>query len=294
MIIRSNAFKQNETIPNNKMVLLESNKYESVQNALQQVTFNNLFARSVIEHKITGKVFVDDPNNPQTFYIVHPYGMTLLLGDNSNKDFNEVFKKYALNVDAKRKGFEWMQAFPNSWDTVLAELFKEQLRKSEDNKDNQEIGMIELNTRVNFKFNKEKYLSLPKPKAGNDIQIVETDAHLFSKIKGGVVPSFFWNNEEDFFHYGHAYSLLYKNQLAATAFSSFRFDHLFELGIETEPEYRGKGFAEMVCSALIDFCINNNYEPIWACRKENTASYKLALKLGFEVSAIIPYYRLSK
>lgn len=70
-------------------------------------------------------------------------------------------------------------------------------------------------------------------------------------------------------------------------------NRIFELGIETVPEFRSRGFAEMVCAVLIDFCIRNHYEPIWACRQENTGSYQLALKPGFEVLTIIPYYQLS-
>jgi hypothetical protein len=54
------------------------------------------------------------------------------------------------------------------------------------------------------------------------------------------------------------------------------------------------GFAEYTCSALIDYCIENNYEPVWACHLENIGSYKLAQKIGFTPSALIPYYRLSK
>lgn len=86
--------------------------------------------------------------------------------------------------------------------------------------------------------------------------------------------------------------MLYKNNLASTAYSSFIHADQFELGIETIEEYRGKGFAEQACDSIIDYCIANGYEPIWACRLENTGSYKL--KLGFVPSAEIPYYRLSK
>jgi hypothetical protein len=275
------------------MELLDIKDYVKAVGVPRQVTFNNLFARAVIEQKVAGKIFVDNANSPKTFYIIHPYGMTLLLGDNSNKEFNEWFKKYALNIDSGRNKQEWMQVFPSSWNNVLINLFGNKLISSEKNITNQEKGIIELNTRINFRFNKEKYLQLPRTPIGADIKILETDSNLFHKMKGSVVPSSFWDSENDFFKNGYAYSLLYKNQLASTAFSSFRFDNLFEIGIETEPEFRGKGFADIVCSVLIDYCLDNNYEPIWACRKENEGSYKLAIKLGFEVAEELPYYKLA-
>jgi RimJ/RimL family protein N-acetyltransferase len=112
-------------------------------------------------------------------------------------------------------------------------------------------------------------------------------------MEGGVVPSRFWDSEDDFFRNGLAYALFYKGELASMAFSSYWFDDQFELGIETKDKFRGKGFAELVCSALIDYCISHDYEPIWACRLENSGSYKLAQKLGFKPGIEIPYYRLS-
>jgi RimJ/RimL family protein N-acetyltransferase len=69
-------------------------------------------------------------------------------------------------------------------------------------------------------------------------------------------------------------------------------DNYLELGIETVEAYRGKGLAQSVCSALIDYCLQNNYEPVWSCRFENTASYRLAQKLGFEPVSTRTYYKL--
>jgi GNAT superfamily N-acetyltransferase len=276
------------------MVLLDKKDYEKASIALQVVTINKLFARAVVEQKVSGQIYVDDKHNPASFYIIHPYGMTLLFGDSNNKTFNDQFKKYALNIDNDRDFHEWMQVFPIFWDNVLSELFESCLIKSENNINKQETGIIELNTRLNFLFNKQKYLARHKPIDNPDIEIVKTDREMFRKMKGSVIPANFWENEDHFFANGIAYSLFYKGQLASTAFSSCWFDNQFELGIETEPEFRGKGFAELVCSALIKYCIQHDYEPIWACRRENTGSYKLAIKLGFEVSALLSYYRLSK
>ena len=113
-------------------------------------------------------------------------------------------------------------------------------------------------------------------------------------MKGSVVPFYFWDSEDDFLKNGVGFSLFYKDKLSSTAYSSYIHDDKLELGIETVEEFRGKGFAEYTCSALIDYCIENNFEPVWACRLENIGSYKLAQKIGFIPSAEIPYYRLSK
>jgi len=112
-------------------------------------------------------------------------------------------------------------------------------------------------------------------------------------MKGSVAPSSFWDSADDFFENGIGFSLFYENKLASTAFSAFIHDDKLEIGIETIEAFRGKGFVKYVCSSLIDYCLENGYEPIWSCRKENINSYKLAQKLGFEPIKEIPFYRLS-
>ena len=273
------------------MVLLDKNQYEKVIEPLRSVSINHLFARAVVEKRIEGKIYVDDLDNPKTFYIIESYGMSLLFGNWKNSKFNSSFKNYALNTNNIRNSYEWMQTFPDEWNGTLLNLFGNCLVKSIDNKN--ESGIIELNTRVNFKFSQKKYSNRKKINVDN-IEIIKTDANIFKNMPGTVTPKYFWDNEEDFLKNGMGFSLLYNKKLAATAFSSCKIDNILEIGIETDIEFRRKGFAEIVCCALIDYCIENNYKPIWSCRFKNTASYKLAEKVGFEVAYKKPYYRLSK
>jgi RimJ/RimL family protein N-acetyltransferase len=277
-----------------KMELLDKKFYGQLINHLNQVEINNLFARSVIEKKTFGQVFVDNLKNPKTFYVVHPYGMSLLFGDSQNLDFNSKFLNYSLNTNKIRDKHEWMQAFPNNWDKVLSELYGNKLIKAIENSENEVSGIVELNTRINFKFNREKYLVNKKIFLPNNCAIVQTNKKMYEEMIGNVSPYYFWNSVDDFINKGIGFSALCNSKLASIAFSAFIHDKKLELGIETIPEFRGKGFAQFACSALIDFCIENDYEPIWACRLENIGSFKLAEKLGFEVYREIPYYRLSK
>ncbi len=226
--------------------------------------------------------------------MVHPYGMSLLFGNCSNLSFNKRFRDYSLNLNTTRADHEWMQAFPGTWDTVLSELYGGNMVKSSENTENKQSGIIELNTRVNFKFNREKYSATSKKPLPEDSEIVRAGKQIFNEMKGAVVPSHFWDDADDFFRKGIAFSLYCDNKLASTAFSAFVLGDKLEIGIETVEEFRGKGFAQHICTALIDYCLENNYEPIWACRLENKGSYNLALKLGFEPSAQLPYYKLSK
>ena len=276
------------------MIQLNSHDFYRVIEPLKQVSINNLFARSVIEKKIAGKVFVDNIEDPETFYVVHPYGMSLLFGKSGNVDFNSKFLEYSLNITKIRNRHEWMQTYPHEWDTVLSELYSHHLIKSADNTPDMGTGIIELNTRVNFKFNREKYLATKFDTLPQNCEIIRADKKVYSEMTGSVIPSYFWNSADDFIKNGIGFSLFCNHKLATTAYSAFIHDDMLEIGIETIPDFRGKGFARLACSALIDFCMANNYEPVWSCKLENTASFKLAEKLGFEVYKMAPYYRLSK
>ena len=273
------------------MILLDKKDYFKIVEPLKLVTINNLFARAVVEQKAPGKIFVDNINKPKTFYVLHSYGMSLLFGKWDNFEFNKQFREYALNKNQIRNKYEWMQIFPDEWNITLVKLLGNSLVKQADNII--ESGVVEQNTRVNFRFSQEKYLTKTR-KEDKNVEIIKTDENIFLNMPGAVVPKYYWYNEQDFIKNGVGFSLLYKKQLAATAFSSWIFENKLEIGIETVEGFRGKGLAEIVCEAIIDYCITNRYEPIWSCRLENIGSYKLANKLGFEPIMEKPYYRLSK
>lgn len=273
------------------MILLEESEYYKALELLKKITINNLFARTVIEKYLSGRVYVDDVNTPNIFYIVHPYGMSLLFGNSNNDEFNRQFRKYALNKDKSRNQYEWMQVFPDSWDNKLKDLFGSDLIKYSKNSKN-EKDKVELNGRVNFKFNQDDYFTFKQNLPKINCKIVRTDKKIFYDMKGTVVPLFFWKDAEQFYNQGVGFSLFYDNNLASTAYSAYIHENYLELGIETVEEYRGKGLAQYVCSTLIDYCLQNNIEPVWSCRLENTVSYNLAQKLGFKPISKRTYYKL--
>ena len=255
---------------------------ELILERLKIVPFNTLFAENVVKEIVNGKVFVDNTNDPQIFYILHPYGMSLLLGENSN-GFDKKLYKYILNSEGKRDKVEWMQAYPENWHDILERMAYAK----------KQTPLIEIDIRVNFKFNKAKYEESKQNRTEENIEILKTSADDFENMTGSVIPKHFWNNSNDFINNGVGYSLYYQKTLASIAFSSVVNHNYIELGIETKEEFRGKSLAFKVCSALINHCFKRKLEPIWACRKTNVESYNLAKKLGFDEFLTTPYYKLN-
>lgn len=270
------------------MYLLDKNQYHKALKALLSVSVNHLFARSVVEKHVSGIIYADDPLNPSAFHVVHPYGMSLLFGNTENAEFIRKLIDYMQNKNKERFKTEWMQAYPGKWNDIINEIIGDFLT-APDSKP--EPGKIEVHTRANFRFSKGKY-NLIRQKIQNGHLPVRMDRDLYEKMNGTVVPKNFWNNAEDFCKNGVGFTIVINNKPVCTAYSAYILDRQLELGIETTAECRGKGYALNACMALIDYCIENNYEPVWSCRLENTASYELARKLGFEPNLTLPYYRL--
>ena len=275
------------------MIVLDKSDYYKVLEPLQGIGINHLFADAVVRGHVRGTVYVDNSGKPATFYVSHPYGMSLLFGDNGNDGFNSMLLGHALNSFKTRDRHEWLQAYPEGWNNLISADWAEHLVKSADKENIAPDNRIEINTRVNFKFNKASYLDFKDKNPSVADNAVRTNAEMFENMQGSVIPSHFWNNATDFSSRAIAFSVLEGDQVAATAFSAFVIDNQLEIGIETSEGYRGKGYAMAVCSALIDYCLANGYEPVWGCKLENTPSYLLAQKLGFEPTIYWPFYRLN-
>jgi len=275
------------------VILLDKSNYYKVFDPIQGVAINHLFADAVLHGHIRGTVYADQSENPSTFYVVHPYGMSLLFGDTTHEEFNLWLLGHALNSFKTREKYEWLQAYPETWNKQIQSQWKKYLIKSGDDKVGATDISIEENTRVNFKFNKAGYLDFKAKHSLASINIVRADCQMFENMQGSVIPSRFWDNAVDFSNRAVAFSVMDGDRVAATAFSAFVIGNQLEIGIETSESYRGKGYALAVCMALIDYCLEHNYIPVWGCKLENMPSFLLARKLGFEPTLYWPFYRLN-
>jgi GNAT superfamily N-acetyltransferase len=270
------------------MKLLNPDKYHILKKLLSKVEINHHFALAVLEQTMDGSVYVNDLNTPTTFYIKHNYGMALLVGTTENSAFNNQLISYMLNTDNKRKKPEYLQVYPALWNQKLLELLPAKFVETSANASQNKITTL---GRINFRFNRQKYISVHKTNCPKG-ELVHTDAALFYKIKGAVVPLHFWRNGDEFTQLSIGFSALVNGEPVSTAYAAFLQKPYLELGIETKAEYHGKGYAHWVCAALINYCLENKLVPVWACRTDNSGSIKLAEKLGFEQIRTISYYQL--
>ncbi len=260
------------------MIALAKHEFEKILIKVREVEFNTYFAQSVIVGHAKGTIYVNNKNNPTAVYIVSDYGMSLLFGDCSDTVFNQALLDYFAGKDGRKEKAGWVQAYPRAWDGVLKPLVEQ--------------GVIVQYSRVNFSFDKNIFKDCILKPSIDSFTIVKTPVELFSDMNGLVVPKYFWQNRYLFEKYCVSFTLMYQGKPVSTAFTAYRHNDILEIGIETEENFRGKGFASMVCAALINYCLENGLEPMWSCRLENTGSLNLAQKLGFVPTLIMPYYHI--
>ncbi|MGC5326049.1 GNAT family N-acetyltransferase [Brevibacillus sp. SYSU BS000544] len=274
------------------MIKLTPPHYAKVDPLLRKVPFNTLFARVVIEYKVDGQVYVDDLLNPTVSLIIHKYGMAFLCGNYENDSFNDKLVKFLKDTPWIQFPAKYMLTYPEQWEQKLASLLDTDLLLA-DNMDSKGIhhdsSQFFLQTqRINYKFNPQFPLNNSNLPAGFILKRI--DADLYPKIQGSVVPEYFWDTAEDFLENGIGFSLLYDDQIVSTTFSSYIVDDQLELGVETTENFRKKGYAIYAASAMISYCLANGYEPVWACRRDNIGSSRLAESLGFVPASCHPYY----
>lgn len=258
-------------------------EYRRLVEPLRALAMNTLFARAVVEQDAPGRVFAYPAESPSVVYVLHSYGMSLLYGDTGIPEVND--RLLAQIVSTHRTADEWLQVSPDTWAARLARI-SVPVPCSD-----QPAPVVEQYTRVNFRFSPSAY-RVRRPGFSDAAHRVARAGHAAFAMPGSVVPRVFFRDVENFLSAGTGFAVVIDDEPVSLAFSSFVTSSQLEIGIETLDRYRGRGLATLACAALIDDCLARGLEPVWACRRENTASYRLAETLGFEPVRYLPYFRL--
>lgn len=273
---------------------LHPDQYPRIRTLLQQAPINTLFAQAVVARHVAGSVYVDDPTAPRRAYVAHPYGMSLLVGEAPDSDV--VAWLLAGRSGGSALSSEWLQAWPQAWNVTLERVLGERLVSASTVPAGDALaGCAVRHVRVNFRFRRERFEQIRERLiAPHGATIIDDAVRIFSEMDGSVVPRMFWNSARDFAARGAACAVVVGGEIAAAAFAAFVIGDHLELGVETRAAYRGTGLAASACAALIACCLERGLEPVWSCRLDNRASYRLAQRLGFEPIRQIPYFRLPR
>lgn len=85
-----------------------------------------------------------------------------------------------------------------------------------------------------------------------------------------------------FLRHNLGYCLMKDSVIVSEATAGPAAHGLFEIGVSTHPDHRGRGYAALVCAATIQACESAGHTTYWNCAKQNAASASIARKLGYQ------------
>lgn len=264
---------------------------------LADIPANTNYAEAVLRGHVAGRVFTDGLDEPSLFVIAHPCGMSLLIANRPLADGAAFVRGYFLNAGGFRSRPEYLQLHPAAEADVVHRILGDELV---DGRDGSVEGMAKTLLRqkvirwdrLNFEFNPARFRSREQRPLPAGFRVGRIGRAAFSWTEGAVLPHEFWDSADEFERRGVAFAVYQGDQPVSVAFAAFVLPGRLEIGIETKPEWRGRGLATEACAGFIDHCLQNGLTPVWSCRKGNAGSERTAHGLGFEPTVALPYFAL--
>jgi RimJ/RimL family protein N-acetyltransferase len=247
-------------------------------------------ALAIIEGNNPGWVFADGLNTPRAA-LVWAQGIKgfYLVGDAHSAVFPKELDVYTDQVLKPRLRDLGVASFEISgdenWNPVIENIFEKR--------------NLESSQQWVFTLKPTKYESVMQLQAVGDRRLQRVDRHLLAGLSAGNKAFLFskliqfWGSVDTFLSTGLGYVLVDGEKITSLCFSGFVAGKVHAIDIETKASHRRKGHAEIVARAFVTECIEKHLQLHWDCMAKNTASARLAEKLGFTPSHAYTLYSFS-
>jgi RimJ/RimL family protein N-acetyltransferase len=247
-------------------------------------------ARAIIEGSNPGWVFADDLNTPRAA-LVWAQGIEgfYLVGDANSTVF---LKELDVHVDQVLKprlhdlGVAWFEiSGDENWNPVIETVFEKR--------------HLESSQQWVYTLEPTEHEPVMQLQAVGDCELQRIDQRLLVDLSANNKEFLFskliqfWGNVDAFLNTGLGYALVDGEEIASLCCSGFVAGNTHVIDVETSVSHRRKGYAEIVARALIAECTEKRFQLHWDCMAENTASARLAEKLGFTKSHVYTLYSFS-
>ena len=113
-----------------------------------------------------------------------------------------------------------------------------------------------------------------------NIDIRKIDRDNIHTITGRIIPPFSWK-ETEFLNNGCGYIAFDHERYCGTAFSAAVSSEEIDIGVEVDPDYRGRGIATTLVQKMCVEAISQGKKPVWSHAETNMGSMHTALRCGF-------------
>lgn len=241
--------------------------------------FDEAFIDSIFEGTQNGRLFVDDPRQPQAALLCRTYEY-YIAGDPENR----ALRQFIADAPAEAGVFADLYgycALSPAWDDALLSDHGDRLAV---------IG------RRSFKCQGAQTRLLDwRAMLPEGIRIVPIDQTLIGWIDAMLAPipgvGFFMGGAGLFFEQGFGVCAMQGETVASVAHTGSVSSRCADIDINTAAAFRGKGLATLAAAACVEECIARGLIPTWHTDATNVASMATARKIGYVEGA--PFSQLS-
>ena len=231
---------------------------------------------AIIEGNCPSRIFVNDVAEPTTAFTWNEFRYGYLAGEANDDGFNESLRQRLaerLLPEAKDSHDPSLVIYPHpeAWREKIGDLVGDQ-------------PLYDL-VRSTFRFAPARFQGHDwRDHVPPGFRLQRVDEALLAQNGPEIVAAhgILWRSAQDFLEKGLGYCLLDGDEIVSTCFSAFAGGGEREIGVDTHPDYRRRGFATLTASAFVSHCLENGWEPGWECWADNEPSVELAGKLDFE------------
>ena len=266
---------------------LDQADYHTVRPLFEELAKWNFVIDSVLEGTILGRIYVDDPANPESAFFFSAFWY-FLAGNPNHQAFNQAINALITSEsfgNDPHRGDEdmiFLVCQPDVWQDQFPDLFKEQLP-------------------TEIRRYRHLFTELPA-----DWQERLPDGFMVRRFDKELLENQQRKNFDGLDHWMHMYwgapveiflregvggCLMHEDEIASWCLTVNVAGDRCELGIETAKEFRLQGLGAVTAMATIDLCLYRGFTTIdWHCGDDHMGSRGVARKAGFVKEREYPAY----
>ena len=247
------------------MILLDKTGYSIVEPFLTEENRRLPLLEDFIVQKKEAAIYADSETSPESFFILSKSSWAYLVGRKT-----AAFRKDILDfLYREQRDFCIWFGVDSGW-----------VRESEGDSGRFELGDY---PRYEYRFDRDRFFRNEKQDKRYQPRIIDS-SNISAACEFSSSISDFYETPEAFLKNGLGFVITEGNrvigEVVSASVSSMR---EAEMDIHTSEEYRTRGIGTSLGEAFIRKCLQKGLIPKWDCMVSNTASAKLADRLGFSV-----------
>jgi RimJ/RimL family protein N-acetyltransferase len=230
---------------------------------------------SVLDGRLRGNIYVDDPEEPRTGLLMTTEG-AFLAGDPENREFNADLSEYLENIIKTgkhpidpRSDDLWFYIDSSEWETSFPQIFTSRVPFK--------VG------RIHYSCFEPAYDWRRHIKEGYTMHRADRSLDTDSLSYPKDVWEWVGGRLDELLERGFGAALTKDDEAVSWSTADCASGDRCEIGIITTKEKRRKGFGSLTAAAALDTCLQLGFREVgWHCEAHNRGSIATAAKIGFK------------